>query len=115
MKTTNWIVAGLGAALLVFGGCKKADKIPDSQEVNGVTIDMPKLQQTFADTTNDEVRRLVTEAAFGLRYGDYMKSMMALDKLSSQPGLTDAQKKVISDVIEQEKKLSGAAAPAPTQ
>jgi len=116
MKTTNWIVAGLGAALLLSSGCNKSEKIPQSQEVNGVSIDMPKLQQTFSDTTNDDVRRLVTEAGFGLRYGDYVKSMMALDQLANNPTITPAQKKVVTDVIEQEKKLSGgAAAPAPGQ
>ena len=116
MKTTNWIVAGTAAVLLLFTGCKKSEKIPESQEINGVSVDMPKLQQTFSDTTNDEVRRLVTEAGFGLRYGDYVKSMMALDQLANHPSLTPAQKKVVTDVIEQEKKLSGgAAAPAPGQ
>jgi hypothetical protein len=112
MKKTNWVALVLTAAVLGFAGCKKSEKIPESQQVNGVSVDMPKLQQAFADTTNDAVRRLVTEAGFGLRYGDYVKSMMALDQLAANPDVTEAQKKIVNDVIEQEKKLAGGA-PAP--
>jgi len=40
--------------------------------------------------------------------------LMALDELSNQPDLTDSQKKIIADVIEQVKKLASNA-PAPAQ
>jgi len=115
MKMTKWLAVGLASVALGFAGCKKEDKIPDTQQVNGVAVEMPKLQQALSTTTNDEVRRLVTEAGFNLRYGDYMKSMMALDQLANHPSLTAEQKKIVNDVIEQEKKLAGGGAPAPAQ
>jgi len=112
MKNTNLMLAVLAAAALGLAGCSKTEKMPDSQQINGVSIDMPKLEQSFSGNTNEQVRRLIVEASMGLRYGDYMKSMMALDQLSSLPETTEAQKKVVADVIEQEKKLAGNAAPA---
>src|SRR5260370_16225296 len=107
MKRTNWMIAVLALAALGLAGCHKSEKMPDSEQISGVSIDMPKLQQTFSGNTNDQIRRLLVDASMGLRYGDYVKSMMALEQISSQPDITEAQKKVVTDVIEQEKKLAG--------
>lgn len=112
MKKMNWMVALLAVAVVGLAGCKKSEKMPESEQINGVSIDMPKLQQAFSANTNEQTRRLIVEASMGLRYGDYMKSMMALDQLANLPDTTPEQKKVVADVIEQEKKLAGNAAPA---
>jgi hypothetical protein len=37
---------------------------------------------------------------------------MSLDKLANDPAVTDAQKKVVAEIIEQTKKLASAPAPA---
>jgi hypothetical protein len=112
MNQMNWVNAVVAMATLCLAGCHKSEKMPDSEQISGVSIDMPKLQQTFAGNTNDQIRRLLIDASMGLRYGDYVKSMMALEQISSQPDITEAQKKVVADVLEQEKKLAGSAAPA---
>ena len=112
MKRTSWMVAALAVVALGLAGCHKQDEVPSSQQVNGVSVDMPKLQQALSSSTNQETRRLIVEASMGLRYGDYVKSMMALEQLSNLPDMTAEQKKVIADVIEQEKKVAGAAPPA---
>jgi hypothetical protein len=52
--------------------------------------------------------------AFGVRYGDYPKALMALDQLSNNPNVTDAEKKAVNEVLEQVKKLAQNA-PAPAQ
>lgn len=111
MKMINWMAVVLAAGMLTFVGCKRQEKLPDSQEVAGVSVDLPKLQKAF-EGAKPEILDQVTQVSFGLRYGDYMKSLAALDKLSSDTTITEAQKKVITDVIEQVKKVM-AQAPAP--
>jgi hypothetical protein len=116
VKKINWMLAVL--ALVGFGlaGCKKADKPVDSVQVNGVSVDMPKFQKTFSTVTNPDVQKLMFDVDQGFRYGDYGKAMAALDELSNKPDLTDEQKKVATDVLEQLKKLPNAApAAAPAQ
>jgi len=105
-KTMKWMALALAFCVIAVAGCKKAPKLPDSQEVNGVSVDLPKLQQAFVGAPPD-VLNDVTQVAFGIRYGDYMKSLAALDKLSNNTSITEAQKKVVSDVIEQVKKVMG--------
>jgi len=112
MNKMNWMVAVLAVATLALAGCSKGEKPAVSEQIGGVSVDMPKLQQSFSSTTNEQARKLIVEASMGLRYSDYPKSLMALDQLSNLPDLTPEQKKVVADVIEQEKKLAGNAAPA---
>jgi hypothetical protein len=109
MKLINCSFALLAAAVFALAGCKKAQKEATSEQINGLSVDMPKLQQVFSDTTNAQARRLLADASMGLRYKDYAKSMMALEQLSNLPDTTDAQKKVVADVMEQEKKLASSA------
>ena len=110
-NTTKWMTVVLAAGLLSFAGCSKSEKLPTSQEVGGVSVDLPKLQAAFANAS-PEMLNDVTQVSFGLRYGDYMKSLAALDKLVNNTGITEAQKKVVNDVIEQVKKVMAAQAPA---
>jgi hypothetical protein len=108
MKNTSGLVLrlalGLTICVLTVAGCSKAPKLPDSQQVNGVSVDLPKLQQAFMGAPQD-VASDVSQVAFGIRYGDYMKALAALDKLSNNTSITEAQKKVVNDVIEQVKKV----------
>ncbi len=112
--TINWMALVLAAGFLTFAGCGKSEKLPTSQEVSGVSVDLPKLQAAFANASPDMLND-VTQVSFGLRYGDYMKSLAALDKLASNASITEAQKKVVNDVIEQVKKVMAQAPAAPAQ
>lgn len=112
MKNIHWIVAALLIATLGPIGCGKSAKLQESQQVEGESIDLPKLQAAFATSTNAQLAGLVTEAAAGLRYADYMKTMAALEQIAGSPDATEAQKKLTTNVIEQVKKLA-AKAPAP--
>lgn len=116
MKTIQWPLAILAAVALAFAGCKKNQAPPpDTLQVGGgATVDVPKLRQAFSTSTNPAVRRILFDVDQQVRIRDYMKSLMALDELSNQPDLTEEQKKVVADVIEQVKKLASNA-PAPAQ
>lgn len=116
MKTINLLSAFLTATALISAGCSKSNNLPQAPEMNGVTVDIPKLNQAFVDAS-PELKRLSTEVGFNIRYGKYEDALMALDKLANDPGVTEAQKKVVNELIEQAKKLANAApaAAAPAQ
>jgi hypothetical protein len=117
VKNLNWLLAALAMASLAIVGCKKHEvQHVDYVMVNGVSVNMPKLESTFTGTADADIQKLVFDADQGFRYGDYTKALAAVDELSNKPGLTDDQKKVATDVVEQLKKVTGAApAAAPAQ
>jgi len=116
MKRIQWPLALIAASAFALVGCKKSQEPPPDtyQMGGGATVDIPKLRQAFSTSTNADVRRILFDVDQQTRIRDYMKSLMALDELSNQPDLTDSQKKIIADVIEQVKKLASNA-PAPAQ
>jgi hypothetical protein len=110
MKMTNWMMMFLLAGALALVGCGKPKTEAPVQQ--GVTIDLPKLNEAFASAT-PELQSSVAEVARGVRYGEHVAALMALDKLSKAPGLTEPQKKIVSEVIEQVKQLASKAPTAP--
>ncbi len=109
MKLILWLLA-FGA--LFVAGCGKKDKTPPSPQYNQVTVDLPKLQQAFADAAPD-LKQSVAMVQRDLRYGAYPKALASLDELANNPSVTEAQKKVISELIDQVKKVIGQAQAAP--
>src|SRR5260370_318890 len=86
-------------ALLLFGfiGCgKKQPAAQAPQDISGVKVDLPKLQQEFVNAPQ-ELQDPVHQASSSLRYGQYEKALQSLDKLINSPGLTDSQKKVVNE------------------
>jgi hypothetical protein len=115
MKTIIPLTGLLAASLMLVAGCGNSDKTPPAPQVNGVTVDIPKLTQAFADAS-PELKSTATQVGFNIRYGKYEDALMALDKLANDPNVTEPQKKVVAEVIEQAKKLANAApAAAPAQ
>ena len=108
MKTLHWILLALATTAFAITGCKKSQPPIPSPQVNGVTVDIPKLMTAFNGAPPD-VQAQVTQVSYGIRYTDYMKAMEALDKLANDPNTTEAQKKVVNEVIEQVKQVMNAA------
>src|SRR5437868_10655208 len=115
MKSINLLLGLVAATAIVSAGCSKSDKAPPSPQFNGVTVDLPKLTAAFENAPQEQ-KALVNQVGFNIRYTKYEESLMALDKLANDPTVTEPQKKVVNELIEQVKKLAngGAAAP-PTQ
>ena len=102
----------LSLVLLSFVSCgKKAPEVPPAQDIAGVKVDLPKLQQVFADAPQP-VQDQFHQATSGMRYGQYEKALQYLDKLLNDPAVTDAQKKVVSEVIEQMKQVIAKVGPS---
>lgn len=103
MKLTSSLLGLALAGILasVGAGCKKAPPPPPAAH-NGVVIDSAKLREAL-NGANQDIQRGLAKSSFGIRYGDYVAAMMALDTISADPSLNDAQKKVIAEVMEQVK------------
>ncbi len=78
--------------------------LPPAPEVNGVKVDLPKLQDSLTNGTPEQ-QSLVRNAMSGIRYGQYADSLMQLDKLSKDTTLNDQQKQALNQVIEQMKQV----------
>jgi hypothetical protein len=115
MKIMNLVFGVLAAVCLMAAGCGKSDKTPTAPDINGVTVDIPKLNQAF-ENASPELKTLTTQVGFSIRYGKYEDALMSLDKLANDPNVTEPQKKVVNELIEEAKKLANAApAAAPAQ
>jgi hypothetical protein len=108
MNITKWIAIILLAAALVPVGCGKSNS---GQNPPGVSIDLPKLRDSFTAASPD-LQTLSGEAVRNIRFGNYPAALVSLEKLANAPGLTDAQKKVVTDVTAQVKQ-SASNTPAP--
>jgi len=108
MNTTTWVCGLVLAGLVVLAGpgCKKQEVHNAVPTVNGVKVDFPKLQHTFAQNTNRELQKTIIQVNTGLRYGKPMDALEAMDKLKSEPNLTDEEKKVVDEVLEQVKQVA---------
>src|SRR5215471_6576536 len=95
----------LAAGLLLFAGCSKSQKTPPASQIQGVSVDLAKLQAAYATNSAPDIQEQLMQVSFGMRYGDYMKSLGALDKLLNNPASTDQEKQVVSQVIEQVKQV----------
>ena len=60
---------------------------------------MPKFQQAFASGTPDQQAN-VTKVSSSVRYGLFPDALAALEKLSSDPALTEPQKQAVSNMVE---------------
>lgn len=104
MKTTNWMFAAVTVFLLSSVGCQKEQPQGPPQEYYGVKVDWPKLDTSFANAAPD-VQNSVASVKRAFRYGLFPQALAELDKLSKNPSLTDDQKKLVSDLIEQTKQV----------
>jgi len=115
MNTTKWIAGILMAGTLVLAGCGKPKVAgPQPMQVNGVKVDLPKMQAAFP-LDKPEFADCINKTRMCIRYGKYAEALPELDKLAATPGLTDAQKAVVNEVIEQMKQVAAKAPPRPAQ
>ena len=102
MKTTYFLFLTFAICLMTLTGCKKEDHQGSAQQFHGVNVDWPKLETEFAKAGQDVQDSLNLAKRF-LRYAQFPQALMELDKLSNNPSLTDSQKKLVNDLIQQTK------------
>jgi hypothetical protein len=111
MKMPHWLFALLAVCLVAFAGCKKAGQA-ETPEFYGVQVDLPKLGLVFAGASEQVQANVATFNRF-FRYGQYPQALGELDRLASQPSLTEPQKKLVGDLIEQTKQVIAKVPPPP--
>ena len=103
------------AGTLVLAGCGKPKAAgPQPMIINGVNVDLPKMQAAFP-SDKPEVMDCINKTRMCIRYGKYAEALPELDKLAASPGITDAQKAVVNDVMAQMKQVITKAPATPTQ
>ena len=105
----------LAVCLLGGTGCKKREQYAGPpQEYYGIKVNWAKLNTEFTNASPD-VQANVSLAVRAFRYALFTNALVELDKLARSPNLTDAQKTLVSDLIEQTKKVIAKGPPAPEQ
>lgn len=116
MKSLKLVLAVtlvLGAVAIT--GCKKkgASGPPIApMVVEGVNVDLPKLQAAIDTTGNADLQSAVRGVLMDFRYRQYEKALMDIDKLSTDSNLNEEQKKIATEVLEQIKQVAQKAPPA---
>ena len=118
MKTLRFVPLALAIGLTTVAGCKKSDA-PGSApgtatQINGVNVDLPKLDVEFASAA-PELQEGVNLLRRAFRYAQFPQALMELEKLSTNPGLSESQKKLVADLLEQTKQVIAKSPPPPGQ
>ena len=114
MRILHGVPALLAVCLVAFASCKKSGQaVAPNTEYNGVKVDWPKLETEFANS-DQELQRAASLGVRYIRYSQFPQALAELEKLSGNSKLTEAQKKVVNDLLEQTKQAL-AKAPPPGQ
>jgi len=105
MTRTWWLLSSLALFALAFGACQKSEPARGlAREYDGVKVEWPRLETEFTDAS-PETQMIISTALHAFRYGQFPQALLELNKLAQVPGLTDTQKKLIADLIEQTKQV----------
>jgi hypothetical protein len=114
MKRIWWLFFTLAAAFFSLAGCKKAEQSAGPpQEYYGVKLNWSRLDTAFTNAS-PEVQNDAYLAVRAFRYAQFPQALFQLDRVLNNPTLTDAQKSLVNDLIEQTKQVI-AKAPPPAQ
>ena len=108
MKKTILLCGLITTCFISLLGCKKDEAAPAVGTITlyGVSVELPKLDTEFQSAPPD-VQAAVTAVKNAYRFGQYPKMVVELDKLANIPSLTEPQKKLANDLIEQMKQVIG--------
>jgi hypothetical protein len=113
MKSRHALSALLALGLLAGAGCRKSDAgLPLNMEYNGVKVEWPKLESAFTNCEPEAQASAYLAKRF-IRYSQFPKALVELDKLAADSKLTPAQKQVVNDLLEQTRQALAKAPPPP--
>ena len=108
MKKTHYMIGILLAGAFALTGCGKTEQQQPGtapMEIKGVKVDLPKLQEAFSNE-KPELRAIAVDAVSDIRYGKNTDALAKLAKLAGDPNVTEPEKKIVNDVIEQVKQVA---------
>jgi hypothetical protein len=97
-KTTGLLSIVLSGFVALSGaGCKnKAAPGPPQTLEQGVA----QLRAALSAAGPDVQSNLYSGVIRGVRYGQFLEALAALDRIAGNPGLNDGQKKIVNDMAE---------------
>src|SRR5262252_9360294 len=106
MKITKLFYGLLTASLLGLVACSKSSSGSLApSEINGVKVDKPSFVAAFENAPPEVKGSDYSEVLEGIRYRQWDRALVALDKLAQQPNLSEAQKKSVGQLTEQLKQV----------
>lgn len=115
MKRATWFCSVLlYCGVLAFAGCKKQESgVVKNPVANDLKVNLNQLVQILSTNSDAAVQESLTKVRTGLRYGyDYETVLAELDKLNQNASVTEAQKKVVAEVMQQVKDALNSSKPA---
>ena len=97
MKTLNFILIAVVAGTIALTGCKKSG------------VDTQPIEKSFA-SAEPAAKSTADKVVAEIKANNYSGAMAELTRLASDAKLTDAQRKAVSDTLEQVKEQIKAAA-----
>lgn len=100
-------------AFLALAGCKKSQQFSGPpQEYYGVKLNWSQLNTAFTNAS-PEAQNDAYVAVRAFRYSQFPQAMVQLEKLANDACLTDAQKTLVAELMEQTKQVVLKAPPPP--
>ena len=99
VKKALCVLSVLAAALLAFNGagCKKQES---QQAPEALGTAFLKLRASLLKASPEVQSNLYNGVDYNLRYDNYLKALMFLDRIATDPSLNEQQKKDVNQVIE---------------
>src|ERR1051325_7902286 len=113
MKSLLCILA-LNAVLFSTAGCKKAPSQTATVDRYGIGVDWPRLDTDFRDS-EPAVQAAVAMIKRSILYHQFPKAITDLENLSSNPSLTEPQKKTLIALRDQTQQAMAKASSAQAQ
>ncbi len=111
MNRSHWVFAVCAACFVLFTACSKSRApVLDAREYYGVKVSSPRLDTDFANASPD-VQASIEAIKRSYRYGAFPQAMIELDKLSGNPSLSEPQKKLVSELMDQTRQVIAKATP----
>jgi hypothetical protein len=102
---TKWFLTLVVPLLLGFAACRKAPAPVDpSTEYFGIKVEWPRLDTEFANPTQELRDNLAMIKRF-FRLGQIPRARAELEKLASNPALTEPQKKLVNTLLDQTRQV----------
>jgi hypothetical protein len=99
VKNTTWLLSVVISIFLAFGsaGCKKNGA---SGQPKTVEEGLMQLRAALATASPEVQSNLYNGVSNGIRYGNSLEALGALDQIASDPTLNGDQKKLVNNVAE---------------
>jgi hypothetical protein len=105
----------LAAAGIALAGCKKSE--PPAVHSNvyyGVQVDLSRLDSEF-NSAGPELGRSAALIKRYYLYSEFPRAAAELEQLANDPGLSESQRKLAADLLDQTRQVIAKAPPPPKQ